>query len=55
MPSGTEQTKIAMQFPRLRARVESVDVADHYAAPDKSFEFGLELIFNGLEGRLLDG
>jgi len=48
-----EQTKIAMQFPRLRARLENVDDADYFAAPDRSFEFGLEAIFDGLEGQLL--
>lgn len=49
-----QQTKIAMDFPRLRARLESVNVddADVYAAPDKSFEFGLDAIFDGLERQL---
>jgi AcrR family transcriptional regulator len=44
--------EIAMRFPRLRARIESVgdiDDADPYAAPDNSFEFGLEALFDGLE------
>lgn len=48
----TQAIETAMQFPRLRARIEAVgevDDADPYAAPDKSFEFGLEAIFDGLE------
>lgn len=49
------QTEIAMQFPRLRARIESVDSSDYYAAPEKSFEFGLEAIFDGLERQLGPG
>jgi AcrR family transcriptional regulator len=48
-----QQTEIAMQFPRLRARIEGVVDTDYGAAPDKSFEFGLEVIFDGLEGQLL--
>jgi AcrR family transcriptional regulator len=48
-----QQTEIAMQFPRLRTRIESVDGADdYYSAPDKTFEFGLETIFDGLEHQL---
>jgi AcrR family transcriptional regulator len=47
-----QQIKIAMQFPRLRTRVEAADDADYYSAPDKSFEFGLEAIFDGLERQL---
>jgi AcrR family transcriptional regulator len=44
--------EVAEQFPRLRARSESFSDADYAAAPDKSFEFGLEVLFDGLEGRL---
>ncbi|HEU5471989.1 MAG TPA: TetR/AcrR family transcriptional regulator C-terminal domain-containing protein [Actinophytocola sp.] len=49
-----QATEIAMQFPRLRARLESVDLddADYYAAPEQSFEYGLEAIFDGLERQL---
>jgi AcrR family transcriptional regulator len=50
-----QQTKIAMQFPRLRARIEAVDDTDYFSAPDKSFEFGLEAIFDGLERQLRQG
>ncbi|WP_433246972.1 TetR/AcrR family transcriptional regulator [Streptosporangium sp. CA-135522] len=44
--------EVAMQFPRLRSRVGVADAADYAAAPDKSFEFGLQAIFNGLEDQL---
>lgn len=46
------QKEIAMQFPRLRTRIESMDNTDYYAAPDKSFDFGLEAVFDGLERQL---
>jgi AcrR family transcriptional regulator len=45
-------TEIAMQFPRLRARSDLFADADYGAAPDESFEFGLEVIFDGFERRL---
>jgi hypothetical protein len=47
-----EATDIAMRFPRLRARLEREPVGDYAAAPEKSFEFGLQAIFDGLEERL---
>ncbi|HEX5113563.1 MAG TPA: TetR/AcrR family transcriptional regulator [Pseudonocardiaceae bacterium] len=50
-----KQTEVAMAFPRLRARIESVDDTDYYSAPDKSFEFGLETIFDGLDRQLSTG
>jgi AcrR family transcriptional regulator len=51
-----QQTEIAMRFPRLRARVESMDDSDdYYAAPEKSFELGLDAIFDGLERQLRPG
>jgi AcrR family transcriptional regulator len=46
-------TEIAMQFPRLRTRLEAAAVpADYAGAPDKSFEFGLGAIFDGFEDLL---
>lgn len=45
-------SEIARQFPRLRVRSEAFVQADYARAPDNSFEFGLEVIFDGLEGRL---
>jgi AcrR family transcriptional regulator len=50
-----QNMEIAMRFPRLRARVESIDSSDYYAAPEKSFEMGLEAIFDGLERHLGPG
>jgi hypothetical protein len=48
-------TEIGMRFPRLRARLEGGPVVGYAAAPDKSFEFGLQAIFDGLEARLSTG
>ncbi|WP_326826477.1 TetR/AcrR family transcriptional regulator C-terminal domain-containing protein [Streptosporangium sp. NBC_01756] len=45
-------SEVAMRFPRLRARLEAAAVADYGAAPDNSFEFGLQAIFDGLEAQL---
>lgn len=44
--------EIAAQFPRLRARLDTA-AADYGAAPDNSFEFGLQAILDGLEARLM--
>jgi AcrR family transcriptional regulator len=43
--------EIAMQFPRLRTRLETA-ATDYGAAPDHSFEFGLQAILDGLEAHL---
>jgi AcrR family transcriptional regulator len=48
----TQATEIAMQFPRLRVRVEAYADMEYGAAPEKSFEFGLQAILDGLEVRL---
>jgi len=45
-------SEIAMRFPRLRARLEGTPSIDYAGAPDKSFEFGLQAIFDGFEARL---
>jgi AcrR family transcriptional regulator len=47
-------SEIAMQFPRLRSRLEST-AAQYAAAPDNNFEFGLQAILDGLETRLNGG
>lgn len=54
-----EVIEIAMQFPRLRARIGPAGAADSAVAPealdrtdDESFEFGLEAIFDGLQSYL---
>ncbi len=44
-------TEIAAQFPRLRERLGTA-AADYSAAPEDTFEFGLEAIFDGLETKL---
>lgn len=44
--------EIATPFPRLRARLET-PTADYYAAPEHSFEFGLQAILDGLEAQLI--
>jgi AcrR family transcriptional regulator len=45
-------SEIAMRFPRLRARIQALEEADPAAAGDQSFEFGLQVILDGLQGRL---
>ncbi len=44
--------EIAAQFPRLRARLGTAAAADYGAAPEGSFEFGLQAILDGLQDRL---
>lgn len=44
--------QIAAQFPRLHARLET-PTAGYYAAPEHSFEFGLQAILDGLEAQLV--
>jgi AcrR family transcriptional regulator len=44
-------TTIATQFPRLRARLDTA--AAYAAAPDNTFEFGLNAILDGLESQLI--
>ena len=49
--SMAKASEIAAQFPRLRARL-GTPAAGYAAAPDNSFEFGLQAILDGLEARL---
>ncbi len=44
---------VATQFPRLRARL-GTPAADYAAAPENTFEFGLQAILDGLEAQLTD-
>ncbi|HEX6674798.1 MAG TPA: TetR/AcrR family transcriptional regulator [Actinomycetes bacterium] len=44
-------SEIATQFPRLRASLGTT-AADYAAAPEDTFEFGLEAILDGLEAQL---
>jgi AcrR family transcriptional regulator len=45
-------SEIAMQFPRLRAILETAPDIEYAAAPAKSFELGLQTILDGLELQL---
>lgn len=47
----TEARRIAAQFPRLRTRLDTHS-ADYGAAPDNTFQFGLQAVLDGLEARL---
>ena len=43
--------EIAARFPRLRARLDTA-AAGYGASPEDSFEFGLQVILDGLQDRL---
>ena len=49
--SMAEASEIAAQFPRLRARLQTA-AAGYSAAPDNTFEFGLQAILDGLHAQL---
>jgi hypothetical protein len=46
--------EIAARFPRLRERLGTA-ATEYAASPEHTFEFGLEAILDGLEGRLPSG
>jgi len=46
--------QVAVPFPRLRSRLETAS-ADYAAAPDYSFEFGLQTLLDGLAAQLTPG
>ncbi len=48
--SMARASAIATQFPRLRARLGTA-AADYGAAPDNTFEFGLQAILDGMEAQ----
>ncbi|AKZ60355.1 putative transcriptional regulator [Streptomyces ambofaciens ATCC 23877] len=48
----TKAQEIAMRYPRLRARLETQAATDYAAAPDRTFEFGLRALLDGLEQEL---
>jgi AcrR family transcriptional regulator len=48
----TRATEIAMRFPRLRERLDTSAASEYAAAPDNTFEFGLQSILDGFEARL---
>jgi AcrR family transcriptional regulator len=47
----TKASEIAAQFPRLRSRLIT-EADDYAAAPEGTFEFGLNALLDGLEARL---
>jgi AcrR family transcriptional regulator len=47
----TKAREVAMRFPRLRERLDTTAVG-YSAAPERSFEFGLQAILDGFEVRL---
>jgi len=49
--SMAKASEIAAQFPRLRARLQKA-AAGYGAAPDNTFEFGLQAILDGLQAQL---
>lgn len=48
----TKAQQIAMAYPRLRARLQTPAAADYNAAPDKTFEFGLQTLLDGLQQQI---
>jgi hypothetical protein len=44
--------EIASEFPRLRARLDRAEEIGYATAPERSFDFGLEAILDGIESRL---
>jgi AcrR family transcriptional regulator len=44
--------EVAGGFPRLSARLDGAAAADYAAAPERTFEFGLRAILDGLEAEL---
>nr|WP_276515282.1 TetR/AcrR family transcriptional regulator C-terminal domain-containing protein [Actinomadura coerulea] len=45
----TEAHEIAARFPRLRARLDTPAGTGYAASPDRTFEFGLDALLDGLE------
>jgi hypothetical protein len=48
----TKAQEIAMGYPRLRARLGISAAGDYAAAPDDTFEFGLQALLYGLAQRI---
>ncbi|MGW1916486.1 TetR/AcrR family transcriptional regulator [Streptomyces sp. NPDC002076] len=48
----TRATETAMQFPHLRERLDTTAAIDYAAAPDSTFEFGLQSLLDGFEASL---
>ncbi|AWS47452.1 TetR/AcrR family transcriptional regulator [Streptosporangium sp. 'caverna'] len=48
----SQAQEIAMRYPRLRTRLQTPAATDYAAAPDQTFEFGLQALLDGLERQL---
>ncbi|MEU6281066.1 TetR/AcrR family transcriptional regulator C-terminal domain-containing protein [Streptomyces sp. NPDC047028] len=48
----TRATETAMHFPHLRERLDTTAAKEYAAAPDSTFEFGLQSLLDGFETRL---
>jgi AcrR family transcriptional regulator len=48
----TRAAEVARRFPHLIKRLETAAAAEYAAAPDSSFEFGLDAILDGIETKL---
>ncbi|MEU6417359.1 TetR/AcrR family transcriptional regulator [Streptomyces spiralis] len=48
----TRATETAMRFPHLRERLDTTAATEYAAAPDSSFDFGLQSLLDGFEARL---
>ncbi|MGW8762520.1 TetR/AcrR family transcriptional regulator C-terminal domain-containing protein [Streptomyces sp. NPDC055815] len=44
--------EVAMAFPKLRERLDDAAATGYSAAPDRTFEFGLDAILDGFEAQL---
>ncbi|MCX5199566.1 TetR/AcrR family transcriptional regulator [Streptomyces sp. NBC_00249] len=45
-------TEVAQRFPRLRARLEAPESLEYASGPERTFEFGLQMLLGGLEAEL---
>ena len=48
----TKAVEVASRFPRLRSRLGTPAATDYLAAPERTFEFGLGALLDGLEAEL---
>jgi AcrR family transcriptional regulator len=50
----TKATDVALQFPRLRERLDGPAATEYAAAPEQTFELGLHALLRGLEAERID-
>ncbi|MFJ9343385.1 hypothetical protein ACIRP0_29445 [Streptomyces sp. NPDC101733] len=48
----TEETAVRLLCPRLRARLDAAAATEYAAAPERTFELGLQALLTGLEATL---